>query len=234
MRPTRSALRRWNRIDRTRATLNDGGAFRGRPLRAKVRRAVEAATVSTETGGCGVLVPGGYVLTATHCIQWDGTAGLVLGDHHPIAITTRDGAHFRLGPGFADAVTDMAALGDLDCQEASEDCDAFEAWRERIAPIPIRSLRPIPGVLTRAHVQWPDGEWGHAAVVNWSPHETAWGTLWLQTARPLVSGMSGGPIVDDDGRVLGVVSHGTKEGRMPLACAALPGWLMKRIKRACS
>lgn len=31
--------------------------------------------------GQGVLVPGGFILTATHCIQWNGEGGWALGDY---------------------------------------------------------------------------------------------------------------------------------------------------------
>lgn len=59
---------------------------------------VENATLRMEAlGGLGVLVPGGFVLTATHCIQWSGTGGMALGDASPEPVRTPDGTQFRLG-----------------------------------------------------------------------------------------------------------------------------------------
>ena len=48
------------------------------------RRRVERATVRlVERGGQGVLVPGGFILTATHCINWCGTGMMALGEVYP-------------------------------------------------------------------------------------------------------------------------------------------------------
>jgi hypothetical protein len=59
---------------------------------------VEKATVRIDSrGGLGVLVPGAFILTATHCIQWSGTGGMALGDVYPESITTADGVPFRVG-----------------------------------------------------------------------------------------------------------------------------------------
>ena len=71
-----------------------------------------SATVRLNIGGGsqGVLVPGGIVLTAMHCIAWDRSAGLVLGEHHLVEVETADRQRFHLEPAFADVVSDMAAL----------------------------------------------------------------------------------------------------------------------------
>src|SRR5579862_4192191 len=78
-------------------------------------RRVEAATVRLpEKGGCGVLVPGGFILTATHCIEWSGTGGMVLGDVYPTSIETASGAKFRVDVAACEPVADIAVLGELD------------------------------------------------------------------------------------------------------------------------
>src|SRR5262245_38143525 len=42
---------------------------------------VQLATVQIQKkGGRGVLVPGGFVLTAAHCVEWSPEGGMVLGD----------------------------------------------------------------------------------------------------------------------------------------------------------
>jgi hypothetical protein len=54
------------------------------------------ATVRLDNlGGQGVLVPGGFILSAAHCIQWDGEVGMAMGDRFIESITTKSGA--RLG-----------------------------------------------------------------------------------------------------------------------------------------
>lgn len=80
-------------------------------MRQTQRAIIEAATVRIESqGGQGVLVPGGLILTATHCIDWSGTGRMVLGEHYLETVTTKNGARFRVSPWFADPLTDIAAL----------------------------------------------------------------------------------------------------------------------------
>src|SRR5262249_32084812 len=75
------------------------------------RDRVLAATVSlSDLGGQGVLVPGGLILTAAHCIKWSGTGAMVLGDYFVERIKTRDGRSFRASVCAAEPVADIAAL----------------------------------------------------------------------------------------------------------------------------
>jgi hypothetical protein len=207
----------------------------------------KAATVHLpETGGRGALIPGGLVVTATHCIGWDGTAGLTLGDHHPVRVKAGRRI-FRLGPWYADAVSDLAALGPLDEQEFPEDEEAFSKWREQTPPVPLSPWLPkIPKFpsLGRLRVRralrlpaWDalpvwllslDGRWTRGRVTKYGLHVTA--TVALQTAESLKGGMSGGPIVDAHGRLVAVVSWGGKEGACPLARLALPAWILDRSR----
>jgi hypothetical protein len=49
----------------------------------QARARTRAATVQLPTkGGQGVLVPGGFVLTAAHCIDWSLDGGMALGREH--------------------------------------------------------------------------------------------------------------------------------------------------------
>jgi hypothetical protein len=201
-------------------------------LSAELQARVKAATVRLpERKGQAVLVPGGVVLTATHCIGWDGSAGLTLGDHHPLAVETANGASFRLGPMFADAISDMAALGILDNQEFPRDEEAFEEWAATVVPLDICNWRPrafreslAVNILTHQDV------WLRGRIVNYAlpPRSAGRISLEIDDGR-LEGGMSGGPVVDDNGAVLGVVSWGSERGAIPLAAAALPRWILREL-----
>jgi hypothetical protein len=201
---------------------------------------VRTATVRLpEMGGRGVLVSGGFIATAMHCFGWDGTAGWVLGDHHPVLIETPD-CQFRLGPWFADAVSDMAVLGPLDNQVFPEDEDTFERWRERTSPVALSPWTPSPRSLMRSEPEsLPvqllslEREWFGGSLDYWgtSPFPQA---AALTAVRSIEAGMSGGPVVDQQGQLVGVVSWGNKEGSIPLATMTLPGWILGRIKAASS
>ena len=73
---------------------------------------VANATVQLQgLGGRGVVVTGGFILTATHCIRWDGSGGMTLGNHYSEIVNTKGGDRFRVGISAADPVSDMAAPG---------------------------------------------------------------------------------------------------------------------------
>jgi hypothetical protein len=68
----------------------------------------------------GVLVPGGFILTAAHCIDWVGTGSMTLGDWYIEKIRARNGSEYNISPYVVEPMLDIAALGALDSQEFSE------------------------------------------------------------------------------------------------------------------
>src|SRR5262245_34683166 len=95
----------------------------------KWRGRVEKATVRVkESGGQGVLVPGGFSLTAAHCIKWNGDGAMVLGDYFVEPIETKSGETLRVSPIAVEPISDIAVLGALDSQEFGKDVDAFDQW----------------------------------------------------------------------------------------------------------
>jgi hypothetical protein len=84
-------------------------------MTTKQKARVAAATVTlTKLGGRGVLIPGGLILTATHCIELDGQGRMALGDWFLESVLTKIGVTFRVSPWFADPLSDLAVLGGAD------------------------------------------------------------------------------------------------------------------------
>jgi hypothetical protein len=202
------------------------------------RERVEAATVRLpEKGGCGVLVPGGFILTATHCIDWSGTGRMAMGEEYPTEINTANGAKFHVGVLACDPVSDIAVLGELDNQTFYDDVEAFEEWRERVKPVPL-STRLLRGqqscllfVLTHRR------KWIAARATRTGPRfQPLDGRVGL-TAKRIESGTSGAPIVTAEGRLYGIVSHSgaaaakdLQWGSIPVAHLALPAWVLARVR----
>jgi hypothetical protein len=200
--------------------------------KTQTARVVNATVRLDSQGGQGVLVPGGFILTATHCIKWNGHGGMAMGDHFTEAVTTKSGARFRLGPCAADPVSDMAVLGALDNQEFGEDCDEFERWCETTKPVPVATTTPRYRQPLNVRILTHKGEWISAKVVRYShPSQPLHGCLCLEADAQIKGGTSGGPVVDSSGRLVGVVSNcgdaRTAEkcvGMIPIAHLALPRW----------
>ncbi len=185
-------------------------------------------------------MPGGFVVTATHCIKWDPRGGMALGDHFLEPIETNSGAHFRLKPYFADPISDIAVLGEPDNQELPEDADAFEQWREHTDPIPLAVVSLDAGYNLPVHVFAYKDEWIRATL-EWygMPGALPNGRILMKAKRPIVGGTSGSPVVDHGGRLVGVVSQAggavsqpTYDGPMPIARLALPAWVIAQIDAA--
>jgi hypothetical protein len=228
--------------------------------KAEAARVVNA-TVRTESEkgrGQGVLVAGGFVLTAAHCMAWNGDGAMALGDHVAEAITTMSGANLRVRMLAADPLSDIAVLGSLDNQESYEEVEAFEGWCEDTTPVPImlsvpgalrpfqsrqrnlsgKFLSPEPKTLA-VRVRSHKGKWIEGKVFGgFAPPRS--GRFSFEAADQIESGTSGGPILDSTGRLIGIVSvsgsnprHGEKcMGFLPVACVALPSWVLLAIGRA--
>jgi hypothetical protein len=193
----------------------------------KVKTRVARATVRlSRTGGRGVLVPGGYVLTAAHCIKWVGTGRmLLLGDHFVEEVKTADSRKFLLSPHAVEPVTDIAVLGEPDPAEFAEEAEAFEAFREAVEGVPMSAHAPEWGQPAPVYVLARDGKWIPGTVTRQGHPVLPGGGLTLKIERPLRGGDSGGPVVDGEGNLVGVVSNGKKIGTIPLAYLALPRWV---------
>jgi hypothetical protein len=222
-------------------------------LSAEVKARVEAATVSITRqlddlevlvpAGQGVLVPGGFILTATHCIDidWSGTGR----EHYLQLIQTRSGAQFCASPVFADPLSDLAALAEANDHVFPHDANKFEAWRESVEPIQISETRlvprkgqcdpethrvtsVVPAVPRRVHILTHTGAWISGTVTL----DRSWprtGVASLETTAPIESDTTGSPVVEEDsGRVLGIVSS---SAQLPIVHMALPHWILETIRQ---
>jgi len=193
-----------------------------------------AATVSlADRAAQGVLVPGGFVSTAAHCVEWSTTGGMVLGDHCLENVRTKTGEGFRLSVYAVEPVADIAILGPPDYQEFSDDADAFEAFCEATSPVPVSAADfpfkvPVRVLLLTHHGTWIEGTATRYGLRDALPGAC----LALKTEADIEGGSSGGPIIDRAGQLVGITSHGTRTGGMPSPHLALPGWIWRRIDAA--
>jgi hypothetical protein len=159
------------------------------------------ATVRLDNlGGQGVLVPGGFILTAAHCIQWNGEGGMAMGDRFIESITTKSGARFRVGPCAVEPVSDIAVLGSLDDQVFFDDCEQFAKWQELTKAVRVANTMPPFGVPIPARILTHEGNWIGAAVTRWG-HRLRSAVFLIEAEERIEDGTSGGPVVDSSGQL---------------------------------
>lgn len=200
------------------------------------KRLAELATVRiTALEGQGVVVPGQLVLTAAHCIDWTTDAAMALGD--PFAVDIRiNGKQLKAHPLAVEPVSDIAILGEMDDQCFPEDANLYQEMIATICPIPVSTREPELFKEFPIHIFSHKKKW-----ITGKAQLCADGSqiLSIATAEPIEGGTSGGPVLSDEGELVGIVSIAADpsefdecesfEGHVPRPHLALPVWLVKTI-----
>ena len=152
--------------------------------------------------GRGVLVAGGLVLTAAHCIKFDTKGGMVLGEWPPEEIETAAGRRLKVTPLAVEPVCDIAALGAIDYQEFSDEAKAFEEFCEETKPVAVSQVPIAPSVEFPVYVWALERRWVRAVAVHPEdePNEPA-PTLSVTAPEQIRHGASGGPIINESGEI---------------------------------
>jgi hypothetical protein len=168
-----------------------------------------------------------YIITAAHCLP-------KLPPRHRAAYTKEKTFKKLLGPlgsvpsiraecVFVDPVSDLAVLGRPDSQAFGEKVIlAWDDFIEDIEPLEVDTDQP-----TRGWMLSLDGEWRPCTI-----QITRFGSLMVKdVVGQIAGGMSGSPILSDNGRVVGVVSITSNWPQAHLA-TALPQWLALQLTTA--
>ncbi len=191
--------------------------------------------IQSKERGCGqcVLIEDGLIITASHCVDWSNDGGMTLGDHFLSKITT-DAGILTAGISAVEPVSDIAILESPDCQTFYEESVAFDDYFESIKPVKLCVVIP------NRFKSFPVWVWTH--LNNWVAGEAnfydANSTFGYKTDVEITGGTSGGPIVNENGELVGVVSQGTtteENGKFYSSAAllplALPTWVIARVKK---
>jgi S1-C subfamily serine protease len=184
--------------------------------------------------GQGVLVPGGFIVTAARCIGWTAEDSMMLGGGLPEPIITADGRLIVAAPLAVEPVADLAVLGPVDDQAFSKEAPAFAAFCDATPPVRLaidilKAFVPLP-----AYVFTHDRGVLPATVRLIRPGSAS---LWLHSDHRISRGTSGSPVVTEDGRLWGIISTiGPEEepcqGFIPCVHLAGPVWLVRQMVTA--
>src|SRR5262249_41383950 len=129
---------------------------------------------------------------------------------------------------FVDPIADVAILCEPDVQANEQSSQQSEAYLELTDNVPVFSLGSAPKK-GRVWLLGLDGSWFP------TPMEQFHQRLWLDATPNNKGGMSGSPILDDNGRAVSLLSRGSgrsgepeRSGPQPILAWNLPGWLARR------
>jgi hypothetical protein len=132
---------------------------------------------------------------------------------------------------------DIAVLGPLDNQTFGNEADAFESFCEATTPIPVAKGKIRGNQAFPVRVLNADGQWvsGMAELF-----EDASRSIWIVAEKEIKSGASGGPVLNERGELVAIVSHSSRpgtgvarnqpessDGLYPRPLKALPVWVCK-------
>ena len=143
------------------------------PLGVEIAERVVNGTVSLERGlGQGVLVRGGFILTAAHCVPWgsdDHRDGGLVHDDHLVRVSagTVTGVTFELTPCALDPFVDLAVLTPCDGRQT------FDGWVVQTQALRLRTSVPTEPLALHVRTHLGSGSLGrgHAPVARDRSHE---------------------------------------------------------------
>ena len=176
-------------------------------MNKEIREHIEKATVVVNVNddpGQGVLIAGGFILTAAHCVPWSCEGDMMLYDCFLQTIKTRDNKLLTVTPYAVEPVSDIAVLGKVDDQTYPREALAFEQFCEGTFPIPAFTEEMEIAKAMTVYLLSHKGAWIKGEVTHWGP---SLGHCVCLHSQGIEGGTSGGPVVSEDGRLVGVVSN---------------------------
>ena len=190
--------------------------------------------IHTERRGDGqcVVVEDGMIITAAHCVDWNNDGGMTQGNHFLSKISTEAG-NVTGSVAAVEPVSDVAILECPDPQTFYNESVAFDDYCDVVVPVKLaltvpKTFQAFP-VWVLTHLKtWVFGTATFNGVNS---------TFGYMTNVKIANGTSGGPIVNESGGLVGIVSQGTNTGEngkftssAALLPLALPAWVIERVK----
>jgi len=192
---------------------------------------IEKAVVRLpERGGLGVLSTGGIIITAAHCVKFSAEGDMAYNKKFLQKVNTYLG-EFYCSTLAVELVADIAVLGPADGQELPRDLASFEEFCNKTKPIHLSFGNFIPKVQVNGWSFNQDSKFVSLQLKLARPYAEK---LSMKTEGVIKGGDSGGPVVSEDGKLIGVISHielHRNDGLVPILALTLPVWIIEQIRR---
>ena len=188
---------------------------------------VEKAVVNiSKKKGQGILVDNYNIITAAHCITWECEGDMAMGGFY-IEDIEMGGKRLKVGPIVVEPVSDIAVLGPLDSQSFLHEFDDFCNACNEILPVKLCTEEFELFQDIKAFVFTHDNGWIQVTAKQCRKNAQ---TLWIESKIQIAGGTSGGPVVNGNGELIGVVStFSNAVGQIPRPHLALPVWIYNVI-----
>lgn len=207
-------------------------------LTDKMLKNIERATVTImrdeKEFGKGVLVAGNMIITAAHCVYFTNTGAMMQGDYFLERIQTHCGEIIG-SIMIVEPVTDLCVIGEPDDQELYNEAITFQQFCNKTKPVPICKRKVVPFQKYPVYILNYGGAWVKG-IAKHTFYKDAY-RLNIIAEEQIIGGASGGPIVNENGELIGIVSSASirKQGEIceafaPIPFLALPVWIVKKIK----
>lgn len=192
---------------------------------------VAKATITLlRRGGQGVLVNSNLIITAAHCIDFKCEGEMALGNYFIEEIKTNQG-ELKVTPLAVEPVSDLAILGSLDIQEFAKEAEDFEKFCDNTKAIQLCRSDFELFRKFRVHIYTHKGTWITGSAMQCTKDAEK---LSIEPDEQIEPGTSGSPIINDSGKLVGIVSNTNMDadksvGLAPRPHLALPVWVCQRI-----
>lgn len=192
----------------------------------------KATVVILKKGGLGVLVSDNLIMTAAHCIDCNCEGYMALGDYFIEEIKTAQEKVLKVSPLAVEPICDIAVLGSMDNQSFFDEARQFEVFCENTKSVPLCVSEIEPNEIFPVHTFTHKGTWVEGRAKYFSKNSPF---LSIEYEEQIEGGTSGGPIINNYGELVGIVStpstvNGSDNfnGYAPRPNLTLPVWVYRQ------
>jgi hypothetical protein len=179
-------------------------------------------------GGVGVLV-GNVILTAAHCVNHGVVGPMAKDGAHVEEIETFQCRRLKTALLAVELVYDIAVLGSLDSEDWPKEANAFQQFCRATKPVSLAMSDVRSGQCLTVSIRNRDGTWVEGSVMV---HRNDLPGYYFETKVVIENGASGGPVLNQRGELVGLVStthdencHKLQGLWCPRPLRALPVWV---------